>query len=90
MDVVPELTCVAGGCRGDGVGQPPGPMGLATFVVPAGAHACRGEAAGGTPMEGVAARPLRVSTQPLRPRGPYKCTSVRVGRAKLGPSRKAR
>ena len=31
----------AGGCRGDGVGQPPAPMGLATFVVPAGAHVSR-------------------------------------------------
>ena len=29
-------------------------MGLATFVVPAGAHVCCGSAAGGIPMEGVA------------------------------------
>ena len=44
----------AGGCRGDGVGQPRGPMGLANLVVPAGAYATRRAAAGGILMEGVA------------------------------------
>jgi hypothetical protein len=43
------------------------PMGLATFVVPAAAHACRGRDSDG----GSCWRPLRVVRQPLRPGGPY-------------------
>ena len=47
------------------------PVGLATFVLPAGAHACRGEAAAGTPTEGVAGDRCALDGSACVRRGPY-------------------